>query len=75
MDSLAMHTFGPQFTLDDMQELELLTDLLSVKNEQLSILFAVASYLESTSSGVAELRPVLRVRLEKSVASLRRRFN
>ena len=70
-----MRTFGPQFPLDDMQELELLKDLLSVKNEQLSILFAVASCLESTSSGVAVLRPVLRVRLEKSVASLRRGVN
>ena len=71
MDSQLVQNFGQRFLVDDVEELELLTDLLSSSSDHLNIVFAVASYLEQVPNGSKHFRPILRSRMQHSVEQLR----
>lgn len=70
MDPRLVQLFGPRFLVDDVRDLELLTDLLSTSQDHLNVVFAVASYLEQVPNGSRHFRPLLQNRLQQSVAYL-----
>ena len=71
MDQRMVQIFGPRFVVDDIRDLELLTDLLSIARDHLNVMFAVASYLEQVPNGANNLKPTLRDRLQNSLEHLR----
>ncbi len=73
MDPQLVDTFGPRFLVNDVRELELLTDLLARSKDHLNVVFAVASYMERSSSESTDFRPLLRNRLDHSIEQLRSR--
>ena len=72
MDPRLIQVFGPRFLVDDVRDLELLTDLLAHSQDHLNVVFAVASYLEQVPDGTRNFRPVLQSRLQHSIAQLSR---
>ncbi len=70
MDSSLVQTFGPRFVVDDVRDLELLTDLLATSRDHLNVVLAVASYLERIPDGARHFKPALQQRLEHSVTQL-----
>jgi hypothetical protein len=73
MDPRLVDAFGPSFLVNDVRELELLTDLLARSRDHLNVVFAVASYMERSSWDSTDFRPVLRNRLDHSIQELRSR--
>ncbi len=71
MDSRLVQTFGPRFVVDDVNELELLTDVLSASRDYLNVVFAVASYLEQVPNGSKHFNPLLQSQMRKSIEQLR----
>ena len=72
MDPRLIQVFGPRFLVDDVRDLELLTDLLAHSQDHLNVVFAVASYLEQVPNGSRHFRPILNDRLQHSIAQLSR---
>ena len=70
MDPRLVQTFGPRFVVDDVRDLELLTDILSASRDHLNVVLAVASYLEQIPTGSRHFSAALRERLQNSVAEL-----
>lgn len=71
-----MHTetssqFGQLFVVDEIEDLELLTDLLEIRGEHLNLALAVESYIQRVPQGEKRLSLVVRQRLQCSVESLR----
>lgn len=64
--------FGTRFVVHEVEDLELLTDLLSASRDHLNIVFAIASYLERVPNGSRHFRPILQNRIQNSVEQLRR---
>ena len=73
MDPHLVDIFGPRFVVDDVEELELLTDLLSTSRDYLNVVFAMASYLEQVPNGSKYFKPLLQSRMENSLNQLRNR--
>lgn len=71
MDSSSLKVFGPRFVLDEVEDLELLTDLLSTSRDHLNVVFAVASYLEQVPNGSKYFTAILQNRMRGSVEQLR----
>lgn len=71
MDSLEALQIGIRFPLYDMDELELLTDLLFIKEQHLDVLFAIASYLQGAPKDTAYLRSGIRRQLQQSLIILK----
>ena len=63
--------FGQMFVVDEMEDLELLTDLLEIRGEHLNLALAVESYIQRVPQGQRRLSPVVRDRLYRSVRALR----
>ncbi len=72
MNPRLIQIFGPQFVVDDVRDLELLTDLLSISRDHLNVMFAVASYLEQVPDGRKHMRPALRERIHNSLRQLQK---
>ncbi len=72
MDVRLLEVFGPQFVVDDVRDLELLTDLLFLSRDHLNVLFAAASYLEQVPNGSKYFKPLLQTRLRDSFTELSR---
>ena len=72
MQSDASSQLGQLFVVDEMEDLELLTDLLEIRGEHLNLALAVESYIQRVPQGHRRLSPVVRERLHRSVRSLRR---
>jgi len=70
MDPRVLQIFGPRFVVDDIRDLELLTDLLAISRDHLNLVLAVASYLEQVPNGSSQFRPSLRTRLDSSLEQL-----
>ncbi len=70
MDPRLVQTFGPRFIVDDVRDLELLTDILATSRDHLNVVLAVASYLEQIPNGARHFKPALQQRLRHSVAQL-----
>ena len=70
MDPRLVNTFGPRFLVDDVRDLELLTDLLAASRDHLNVLLAAASYLEQIPNGMQHFKPALRARLQHSADQL-----
>ena len=73
MDPRPLDALCPSFLVNDIRELELLTDLLSRSRDHLNVVFAVASYMERSAADPTDFRPVLRNRLDHSIHQLRSR--
>lgn len=73
MDPRLVQIFGPRFLVDDVRDLELLTDLLALSKDHLNVVFAVASYLEQVPNGSRQFKPLLKERLQDSIEHLRAR--
>ena len=71
MESRLVQAFGPRFVVDDVKDLELLTDLLSTSRDHLNVIFAVASYLEQVPNGSRHFKPLLHSRMRNSLEQLR----
>lgn len=63
--------FGQLFIVDEMEDLELLTDLLDLRGEHLNLALAVESYIQRVPQGHRRLSAVVRERLQRSVLILR----
>lgn len=50
--------FGSRFVVDEMEDLELLTDLLDISGDHPNLLFAVSSYVQRVRDGRNRLSPV-----------------
>ena len=61
---------GPLFVPEAIEDLELLTEILDVKGESLSIVFAVASHVQSLPEGKRRLAPAVLERLDRSLGRL-----
>lgn len=61
---------GPLFPLEEVEDLELLTDLLDVAGDPLGVVFAVASHLEKVPRADEGFGPLLRKRLGRNVQQL-----
>ena len=61
---------GPRFVVDEMEDLELLTDLLDLSGDHLNLLFAVASFVQRVPGGKSRLTPAVLNRLGRSSAQL-----
>ena len=64
------HQFGSRFVIDEMEDLELLTDLLDLSGDHLNLLFAVASYVQRVPGGNNRLTPAVIERRGRSAARL-----
>lgn len=62
--------FGSRFVVDEMEDLELLTDLLDLSGDHLNLLFAVASYVQRVPNGKNRLTPVVIERMGRSRRNL-----
>lgn len=62
---------GQLFVVDEMEDLELLTDLLELRGEHLNLALAVESYIQRVPQGHRRLSTVVRERLGRSVKALR----
>lgn len=71
MQSNTYPHLGQLFVVDEMEDLELLTDLLEIRCEYLNLALAVESYIQRVPQGYRQLSPVVRERLQRSVRSLR----
>jgi hypothetical protein len=71
VDTRLIDTFGPTFLVDDVRDLELLTDLLAISQDHLNVVFAVASYLEQVPNGSRYFKPLLQARVRQSWDTLR----
>lgn len=60
--------FGSFFAIDEMEDLELLTDLLDMSGKYLDVIFAVASYVQRVPDGMSRLTPAVIERLSRSKA-------
>lgn len=68
----AVHPFGQLFVVDEIEDLELLTDLLEIRGEHLNLLFAVESYVQRVPQGYSRLSSVVRGRVQRSLEQVRR---
>ena len=64
------HQLGSRFVVDEMEDLELLTDLLDLSGDHLNLLFAVASYVQRVPGGRDRLTKAVIERRGRSVATL-----
>lgn len=65
-----VHQLGVRLVLDEMEDLELLTDQLDRSGDHLNLLFAVASYVQRIPSGKNLLTPAVIERRGRSAAQL-----
>ena len=70
MNNQVPQVFGPRFVVDQVEDLELLTDLLATSRDHLNVVFAVASYLEQVPNGSSNFKPLLQKRMRNSVEQL-----
>lgn len=64
------YQLGVRFVVDEMEDLELLTDLLDRSGDHLNLLFAVASYVQRFPSRSNRLTPAVIERRGRSAAQL-----
>ena len=64
------HQLGSRFVVDEMEDLERLTDLLDLSGDYLNLLFAVASYVQRVPGGRDRLTKAVIERRGRSVATL-----
>ena len=62
--------FGCRFVVDEMEDLDMLTDLLDLSGDHLNLLFAVASYVQRVPDGRNRLTPTVIKRLGRRSAQL-----
>ena len=67
--------FGQLSVLNELEDLELLTDLLEIRGEHLNLVLATESYIQRVPQGERWLSPVVRRRLQCSVETLKKRLN
>lgn len=58
--------FGPTFVIEEMDDLELLTDLLFWDGDYLGVLLAVASWIQNPSRGMNHVGPIAMERLSRA---------
>ena len=64
------HQLGSRFVVDEMEDLERLTDLLDLSGDYLNLLFAVASYVQRVPGGRDRLTQAVIERRGRSAAQL-----
>ncbi|MGI4827850.1 MAG: hypothetical protein ACRYFU_06640 [Janthinobacterium lividum] len=70
MDTLLTEEFGSQFAFDGAQELDLMVDLLSRRNDHLDVCLAYASFIQRFPNSSMELRPGTRQLVKGSLEKL-----
>lgn len=70
MGKLLTEEFGSQFAFDEVQELDLMVDLLSRRNEHLNVCLAYASFTQRFPEGYTRSRYATRQLVQASLAKL-----